>query len=123
MTSSDCQFTRKWGSLGKGECQFTALGSIAIDDGTNSANSTPRDNISNTGRLFVSDTGVVTVADSRIQSFTSSGKFITKWGSNGDRPGQFHLLGGIAFDPIIGYISMRLMLAIIGFRYSTMTVH
>ncbi|MBF0339103.1 MAG: hypothetical protein HQL05_14890 [Nitrospirae bacterium] len=33
-----------------------------------------------------------------MQKFTSSGQFITKWGSNGSNDGQFDSLAGIATD-------------------------
>jgi sugar lactone lactonase YvrE len=46
------------------------------------------------GNLYVADTG-----NNRIQKFSSSGVFITKWGSYGSGSGQFDGPQGMAFDP------------------------
>jgi DNA-binding beta-propeller fold protein YncE len=54
--------------------------------------------------VYVADTGLVDVLDSRIQAFTDDGEFIAKWGSNGDSDGKFHLLGSISVDPSTGYV-------------------
>jgi DNA-binding beta-propeller fold protein YncE len=45
------------------------------------------------GNIYVAD-----ASNSRIQKFTSKGKFITKWGSLGDGEGQFRTPNGIAVD-------------------------
>ena len=34
----------------------------------------------------------------RIQEFTSSGNYITQWGSEGSGPGQFYYPAGVAVD-------------------------
>jgi DNA-binding beta-propeller fold protein YncE len=36
--------------------------------------------------------------NNRVQKFTSNGTFITKWGSNGTKDGQFGVLLGIDID-------------------------
>jgi len=45
------------------------------------------------GNVYVADRG-----NDRIQKFTSTGQFITKWGSRGGRDAQFLGPGGIAID-------------------------
>jgi DNA-binding beta-propeller fold protein YncE len=42
---------------------------------------------------------VADVLNHRIQKFSSSGSFITKWGSQGEGNGQFDYPGGVATDP------------------------
>ena len=49
--------------------------------------------LDNNGNVYVADRG-----NNRIQKFTSTGQFITKWGSSGDRDDQFLGPGGIAID-------------------------
>ena len=44
--------------------------------------------VDSSGNVYVADSG-----NSRIQKFTSDGKFITKWGSEGSQTGQFRSLG------------------------------
>ncbi|MBI4821718.1 MAG: 6-bladed beta-propeller [Deltaproteobacteria bacterium] len=47
------------------------------------------------------DTSEVFVADTlnfRVQVFDSAGKFVSKFGSNGDGPGAFQRIKGLAFD-------------------------
>jgi tripartite motif-containing protein 71 len=45
------------------------------------------------GNIFVSDT-----TNNNIQKFTSDGKFITSWGSEGDGQGQLNSPAGIDVD-------------------------
>jgi DNA-binding beta-propeller fold protein YncE len=45
------------------------------------------------GNIYVADT-----SNSRIQKFDSEGKFLTKWGNEGDGNGQFYYPNGIAVD-------------------------
>ncbi|WP_081853913.1 6-bladed beta-propeller [Candidatus Magnetobacterium casense] len=45
------------------------------------------------GNIYVVDAG-----NSRIQKFSSSGQFLTKWGSKGSDDGQFKSPDGIAID-------------------------
>ena len=54
-------FVTKWGSQGAANGQFEIPWGIAIDS---------------SGNVFVADT-----ANHRIQKFTNSGTFVTKWGS------------------------------------------
>ena len=52
--------------------------------------------------MVVDEEGNVIVADSRndrIQVFTSSGVFITKFGSKGTGPGEFDRPSGICISP------------------------
>lgn len=49
--------------------------------------------------VFVADTG-----NHRIQKFSNSGGFITKWGTKGSGNGQFHHPYGIAVDPKTGNV-------------------
>src|SRR5919108_2252141 len=42
---------------------------------------------------------VVDYANIRIQKFDTDGKFITKWGTEGEGEGQFKIPHGIALDP------------------------
>jgi len=56
--------------------------------------------------ITVDSSGYIYVADTvnhRIQKFSSSGDFITKWGSDGSGNGQFHVPAGIAVDSS-GYV-------------------
>ena len=49
--------------------------------------------LDSSGNVYVTDT-----YNHRIQKFTSSGQFVTKWGSEGSGDGQFNLPGDIALD-------------------------
>jgi len=67
-------FVRAWGSTGSGDGQFLSPVRIAVDAA---------------GNVFVIDHD-----NCRIQKFSSSGEFLTKWGSCGDE--FFHNATGIA---------------------------
>ena len=47
------------------------------------------------GNVYVSDSG-----NSRIQKFSSSGVFLSKWGSVGIGDGQFNFSQGVAVDSL-----------------------
>ena len=79
----DGQFITKWGSNGTGDGQFTMS------------------NLEGAWGIAVDPQGYVYVTDSnlnRVQKFTSSGQFVTKWGSSGTGDGQFRRAKGIAVD-------------------------
>jgi hypothetical protein len=59
----------EWGGYGDHDGRFSSPSGIAVDS---------------FGNVYVADTG-----NSRIQKFTSTGAFITKWGSSGNGDGQF----------------------------------
>src|SRR5207302_1702605 len=58
-----CPFVTKWGSQGGGDGQFANPTGVAVDG---------------SGNVFVADSG-----NDRIQKFTNTGTFLTKWGSYG----------------------------------------
>ena len=68
------QFVTQWGSQGGENGQFSSPEGIAVDA---------------SGNVYVADSG-----NDRIQVFSSSGVYITRWGGNG----QFHSPEGIAVD-------------------------
>ncbi len=77
------KFLLMWGSKGSGDGQFDIFSK-------------------NEGRAAVDGQGNLYVVDSdnqRIQKFDSSGKFLLKWGSQGEGEGQFGLPADIAMDP------------------------
>ena len=69
-----------WDAKGSGEGELNSLGfgGLAVDANDN---------------LFVVDNG-----NYRIQKFDSDGNFVTQWGSEGLRDGQFQRAIGIALD-------------------------
>lgn len=67
-----------WGSHGRGDGQFIAPRSLAIEPG---------------GSLLVVDTG-----NERIQRFSRGGIFLSSWGRPGSGPGEFTHISGIAVD-------------------------
>jgi tripartite motif-containing protein 71 len=84
--NSSGQFITKWGSRGSGPGQFQI--SAGADGGPNDMA------IDAAGNVVVADAG-----NSRIQVFTSMGKFIAQFGSAGTALGQFNLPGRLAFNP------------------------
>ncbi len=84
--TGDGQFLLSFGEAGTGDGQFRkAMSSgsgpygIAVDA---------------LGDVYVGDT-----AGWRVQKFSGTGQFLTKWGSYGSGAGQFSQLSGIAVDP------------------------
>jgi hypothetical protein len=75
----------QWGSYGSGDGQFDQISGIAVDA---------------SGNVYVTDTYIGTFPNApRVQKFTSTGTFITKWGSFGGGDGQFYDHKGLAVDP------------------------
>ncbi len=73
----------QWGSYGSGNGQFVYPWELAVDNSGGSSN----------GDVFVADNGI-----QNIQRFTSTGIYVTQWGSNGTGNGQFNSPEGIAID-------------------------
>src|ERR687891_514613 len=63
---------------------------ITSNNGSNTSNSNNQD--------VSKEVFVVDYANIRIQKFDTDGKFITKWGTEGDGEGQFKIPHGIAVD-------------------------
>jgi sugar lactone lactonase YvrE len=86
FTSSGTYVTG-WGSTGSGNGQFYAPRDIAVDG---------------SGYVYVTDTTGFDWDPNnifcRVQKFTSSGTYVTQWGSYGDGDGQFIFPYGIAVD-------------------------
>ena len=76
LTSAAPAFLLKWGNSGDG--QFRGPNSVATDA---------------QGNVYVTDGD-----NHRIQKFTSTGQFITKWGRQGSGDGQFNAPFGVATD-------------------------
>ena len=53
------------------------------------------------GNVYVADTG-----NHRVQKFTSTGTYLTQWGSNGTANGQFDYPRGVAIDPTSGSVQV-----------------
>src|SRR5262249_7341486 len=82
--TNDGTFITKWGSSGTGDGQFTDPYGVAVDGN---------------GHVFVSEYVSEPYGYShRIQKFTDTGGFLTKWGSKGTGDGQFHFPTGVAVD-------------------------
>jgi sugar lactone lactonase YvrE len=86
--SSTGEFITKWGSCTCGDYdangKFGEIGGVATDS---------------SGNVYVTDTPDYSVGgDDRIQKFSSSGAFITKWGSHGTGDGQLWRPDGVATD-------------------------
>ena len=73
----------QWGSLGSDNSQFNSPQGIAVYANGVNAN----------GNIYVTDSG-----NDRIQEFTSTGTYVTQWGSSGAGNGQFYFPQGIAID-------------------------
>lgn len=76
-------FLTSWGSQGSGNGQFGL-------DGYDGAVGVASDSV---GNVYVADT-----LNDRLQKFSSSGSFITKWGEPGSGPGQLKSPAGLAVD-------------------------
>ena len=83
--TSSGEFITKWGSRGSEDGEFISPKGIATDS---------------VGNVYVADEGSSTEHNpgTRIQKFTSSGEFISKWGSWGSGDGEFIFPKGIATD-------------------------
>jgi len=81
--ASDGTFLLEWGSLGSGDGQF----------GGNAFNGHSGIAVDASGNVYVADG----FNNHRVQKFTSTGGFLTKWGSLGG-PGQFNSPVGVAVD-------------------------
>ncbi len=81
-------FVAKWGSEGTGNGQFSNPGAVAVDG---------------SGNVYVADSGFFDYDEEnpgghRVQKFTSTGTFVTTWGTVGGGNGQFYLPRGVAVD-------------------------
>src|SRR5207249_743089 len=74
----------RWGSEGSGNGQFKDPSGVATDG---------------SGNVYVAAwTRFCPVTDSRIQKFDASGTFLTAWGIEGPRNGEFAYSEGVATD-------------------------
>ena len=78
------QFLNKFGGKGSEDGQMISPHSIDIDKD---------------GNVYVTDTG-----NDRIQKFTSDGKFILKWGEEGNGDGEFDKLHDVYVDRSSKYV-------------------
>lgn len=88
-------FITQWGGQGSGD------GQLMLSNQANPTNQGPD------GQMAVDAAGNVYVVDNmnfRVQKFTSSGTYLTKWGSQGSGEGQFLFPQGIAIDNTNGFI-------------------
>jgi DNA-binding beta-propeller fold protein YncE len=82
--SSVGTYLTQWGSLGAGDGQFESPRGIAVDD---------------SGNVYVADSDMYAGGrHDQIQKFTSSGTFITRWGTYGHGNGQFSDPDDVAVD-------------------------
>ncbi len=81
--AAEYAFVGKWGSTGSGDGQFHAPFGIATDSA---------------GNVYVTDNGNGLGQNDRVEKFSSSGTFITKWGGLGSGDTQFENPWGIATD-------------------------
>ncbi len=76
-------YLTQWGSFGTGNGQFNIVSDIESDA---------------QGNIYVMDQGTGNSLSDRVQKFTSTGQFITKWGGFGTGNGQFNGAHGIDID-------------------------
>ncbi|MDO8872830.1 MAG: hypothetical protein Q7V05_08900 [Methanoregula sp.] len=81
--SSTGTFLMKWGTSGSGDGQFSNPMGVAVDS---------------SGNVYVTDTDNTEIGINRIQKFSSTGTFLTKWGTGGSGDGQFFQPIGVAVD-------------------------
>lgn len=80
------QRLRQWGGHGQGEGQFDFGGQ---QNPPGSGNVT----VDQQGNIYVADTG-----NARVQKFDRDGKFLLRWGSQGEGEGEFGRLVGVVVD-------------------------
>jgi streptogramin lyase len=103
---SDGNFITKWGSEGTSDGQFQHLHDIAVgpggsrssvnQDANNTQFSSGAGNISQSGTnesVYVTDNEIF-----NVQKFTTTGDFVTSWGSEGEGEGQFASLESLDVD-------------------------
>jgi hypothetical protein len=103
---SNGKFIAKWGTEGQGDGQFFHPRGIAVDSFKKKylTNGIAVDSFKKkylTNGIAVDSSRNVYVADpgnNRIQKFDSNGKFIAKWGTEGQGEGQFDFPNGITVD-------------------------
>jgi hypothetical protein len=81
--AADFAFVAKWGGGGSGDGQFRAPYGVATGP---------------PGNVYVTDFGNGLGNNDRVEAFTSTGGFVTKWGSLGAGDTEFHDPWGIAAD-------------------------
>lgn len=82
--TSDGTFLTKWGSIGDGTGQFNYPAAVAVDA---------------SGNVYVTEENAASQPiHHRIQKFTSTGAFLTTWGSYGGGDGYFSFPRGVAVD-------------------------
>jgi len=89
------KFITKWGGTGTGDGQLML------------SNQNDLSNQGMNGQMAVDEAGNIYVVDNmnfRVQKFSSTGTYITKWGSKGHGGGQFLFPCGIAIDSENGFI-------------------
>ena len=74
MFSPSGHFEGEWGSFGRGQGQFGAVGGLAVDS---------------RGAVYLVD-----ASNDRVEKFSAAGRFIASWGSSGSGIGQFHFGAG-----------------------------
>ena len=101
---SDGNFITKWGSEGTSDGQFQHLHDIAVGPGSSrsSVNQDANNTQFSSGAISQSGTNeFVYVTDNEIfnvQKFTTTGDFVTSWGSEGEGEGQFASLESLDVD-------------------------
>lgn len=83
--SPEGAFLAKWGAQGSGDGQFEFF---SAENGAHGAVTADTE-----GNVYVADT-----ENHRIQSFSPEGTFLAKWGTLGDRDGQFKYPVGVTVD-------------------------
>ncbi|KPA11262.1 NHL repeat containing protein, partial [Candidatus Magnetomorum sp. HK-1] len=81
--NSEGTVKKVWGERGSENGQFKSPYDVACDN-------------RNPDQIFVY---VADTSNNRIQKFSSSGDYITKWGSEGKEPGQFYYPTSLTVDP------------------------
>ena len=89
FASTGYSYVLDWGGFGYvNDGKFFKPQNLAVDDEQN---------------IYVTDSG-----NARVQKFTSDGKFLLSWGTNGKDGGQFLFPSGIAtFENYVNFSSIR----------------